>query len=243
MKKLLLATILLGCTTLTALPCLAGERRDDDHVVLDLSTEGWVNTKTANVTVGVEAAMNGGAAGTMRASMIKAVADLAKGDWRLTSMNRSQDQAGMERWSATYEARLPEADLNGLSDKAKKASKAGLQLTVQNIDFTPTLEETQSTENQLRVQIYKMANDQLTALNGAIAGRNYRISLIDFSRPSMQPVAPRAYMAKTARTQMMALGANAATDMVETASAPLDRSEKLTVNAKVVYASVPAGEK
>ena len=51
MKKLLLATILLGCTTLTALPCLAGERRDDDHVVLDLSTEGWVNTKTANVTV------------------------------------------------------------------------------------------------------------------------------------------------------------------------------------------------
>lgn len=240
MKTKTLAPLLLAAflTVSTAPAFAAEEARPDDRVILDLATEGWVNTKTARVMVGVEAAMNGNAAGTMRDAMTKAVGELAKSDWRLTSMNRSQDQTGMERWSAVYEARLNEADLNGLNEKTKKASKPGMQLMVHNIDFTPTLEETQNTQNQLRVQIYKMANEQLTALNTSLQGRAYRIAMIDFIGD--EAVAPRAYMAKNARAMTMAAQADS---MEMAGAAPMERSEKLTLRAKVVLAALPPAGK
>lgn len=240
MKRNLLAPALLAVMlAMPAAPLMAADDvRPDDRVVLDLATEGWVNTKTARVMVGVEAAMNGSAAGTMRDAMVKSVNELAKSDWRLTAMNRSQDQTGMERWSATYEARLTEADLNGLNEKAKKSSKPGLQLMVQNIDFAPTLEETQTTKNQLRVQLYKMANDQLTALNTALPNRGYRISLIDFIGD--EPVQPRPYMAKAGRAMTMA-AMDAAPEMAM--SAPMERAEKLTLRARIVLAANPQAGK
>ncbi len=86
--------------------------------------------------------------------MTKAVNNLAKADWRLTSFNRSEDQTGLERWSATFEARLPETDLNGLAETAKKISKAGMQLTIADIDFSPTLEEMETARAGLRTQVY-----------------------------------------------------------------------------------------
>lgn len=236
MKPRFLAPLfLVAVLTFGSLPVRAAEEsRPDDRVILDLATEGWINTKTARVTIGVEAAMSGNAAGTMRDAMVKAVNELAKSDWRLTSMNRSQDQTGMERWSAVYEARLPETDLNGLNDKVKKASKAGMQLMVHHVDFTPTLEETQATQNQLRVQLYKMANEQLTAINTALPNRGYRIAVIDFVGGDAS--GPRPYMAKNARVMTMAAQADS---FAEAGSAPMERSEKLTLRARVVLAAVP----
>lgn len=87
----------------------------------------------------------------------------------------------MERWSATFEARIAENMLGGLNEKAKQLSKAGMQLMVNDMDFSPTLDETQAVYGQLRTQIYKNANEQLTALNAAIPGRSYRIASINFT--------------------------------------------------------------
>ncbi|NTU76777.1 MAG: hypothetical protein HGA90_03040, partial [Alphaproteobacteria bacterium] len=174
--------LVLAALLLTApVSARADEPKPDDRVVFDLSAEDWVTTQTARVTASVEAAVTAATTGTTRAAMTKAVNDLVKADWRLTSFNRSQDQTGMERWSANFEARVPENNLGGLNENAKKISKPGLQLSVQNIDFSPTLGETQAAMGVLRTQLYKSANEQLAALNAALPGRGYRIATIDFT--------------------------------------------------------------
>lgn len=211
--------------------------RPDDRVIFDLAAEDWVTTKTARVIVNVEAAVTGSTAGTMRGDMAKAVNDMVKADWRLTSFTRSQDQTGLERWSASYEARVPENALSGLGENAKKLSKAGMQLAINAIDFSPTLEETQAMYGALRTQIYKSANEQLAALNAAMPNRNYRIATINFSGdnegvapPPPMPVVMRGYAASASAPMMAHGGAEAA---------PMERAEKVTVTARIVLASAP----
>ncbi|MDP9127260.1 MAG: hypothetical protein M3N08_03225, partial [Pseudomonadota bacterium] len=180
----------------------------DDRVTLDLSAEDWVTTQTARVAINVEAAVTDKTAGVMRADMIKAVNDLVKTDWRLTEFNRVQDQTGLERWSAIYEARVPEAQLNGLGEAVKKSSKAGMQLSIGDIDFTPTLAEMESTRAALRSQIYKQANDQLGVLNAAIPGRGFRIAFINLTGESSPPM-PQPMMMRQGRVMSSAMVAPA----------------------------------
>ena len=207
--------------------------KPDDRVVFDISAEDWVTTKTARVTAHVEAAVSGGNAGSMRADMMKAVDDLAKADWRLVSFNRGQDQTGLERWSASFEARLTENDLGGLADKAKRLSKAGMQLGVASIDFSPTLDETEAARAAVRAHIYKSANDQLAALNAAMPGRGYRISSINFTGDSGANYAAR---------NGFAVSMAAADSSAQAAPAPMERSEKVTLTARITLAANPAPE-
>jgi len=209
-------------------------RRMDDQVMLDLSAEDWVTTKTARVMVNVEAAVNASNSGTARGEMIKAVNDLVKADWRLTGFNRSEDQTGLERWSATFEARVLENQLNGLGDSVKKLSKAGMQLAIGSIDFSPTLEEMEAARGALRLQIYKQASEQLAALNGAIPGRNYRISMINFTNGEM-PMAPMPHVVRG--MSMLASATPVSSSMAE--STPAERAEKVTLTARVVFAAPP----
>ncbi len=237
MKRTLASLMMiLGLTVGLGAPlALAEETKPDDSVVFNLSTEQWVTTKTARVMLSVEAAVTNNTAGTMRTSMTKAVGDMVKADWRVTSFNRSQDQTGMERWSALYEARIPENELNGLTDKAKQSSKAGMQITVSGVDFTPTLEEIQAAQSQLRTQLYKMANEQLSALNATITGRNYRIAMIDFSDEGGSMPRPAMFARGKAmmRTMEMAGGSPDGDSMP-----PMERSEKMTLSARVVLSAV-----
>jgi len=237
LKSLLLLT---AFTVLCSMPVSAQEAQPDDRVSFTLSTEGWVTTKTARVMLGVEASVSGNAAGAMRTNMVKAVGDVVKTDWRLVSLNKSQDQTGMERWSAVYEARIAENELGGLHEAAKKVSKAGMQINVAGVDFSPTLEETQATMAQLRGEIYKKALEQLAALNSAIPGRKYRLADVEFAgTDGMMPAPPR--MAR----QMMTMAAKAGgADMAEMAdsSGSMERSEKLTATARVVMAAAPLKE-
>ena len=234
MKRI--ACAVLAVALLCAAPLRAQEMpmmpKPDDRVTLTLAAEGWVTTKTARVTVNVEAAVNGANEGGMRADMIKAVGDVAKTDWRMTTFNRSQDQTGLERWSAGFEARLPENELGGLDDNAKKASKAGMQISVGEIDFSPTLDETEAAKAALRAQIYKSAADQLAALNAALPGRNYRIGSIDFMDNGF--VVPHPMPRGPMMANAMAMPGTAAPDM------PAERSEKVTLTARVVLAASPA---
>jgi hypothetical protein len=219
-------------------PAYADAVKPDDRIMFDVSAEDWVTTKTAHVTVAVEAAVNASTAGTMRADMMKAVNDLAKGDWRLTSFNRNQDQTGLERWSTIYEARLPEADLAGLGDNAKKLSKAGMQLSVANVDFSPTLEEMETARGVLRTQIYKITNEQLAALNTALPGRFYRIALINFTGEDESMPMPRVIKG---RAGMMAAMSEEAPMAVASAMppTPMERAQKVSMMARIIYATSP----
>jgi predicted secreted protein len=236
MNKLPIFLILFSTLFLPSLAHSYEQPRPEDIVSFSISTEGWVTTQSARVTMGVEAAVSAATAGTTRANMTKAVNDIVKADWRLVSFNREQDSTGLERWSATYEARIPENQLGGLGDKAKQTSKAGMQINVVDIDFSPTLEETQATISQLRVQIYKQVNDQLSALNNSIQGRNYRISNISFNNVGAYPSQPRAYMNKMRHTaQDMAVSSTP--EIAVAGGGSMERSEKVTVTAHITYAA------
>ncbi|MDE1901173.1 MAG: hypothetical protein KGI37_05960 [Alphaproteobacteria bacterium] len=204
----------------------------DDTVSMTLNAEDWVTSKTAHVTLNVEAAVNAATAGAMRADMTNAVNTIAKGDWRLIGFSRSEDQTGMDRWSARFDARLPESALGNLSDAAKKASKAGMQITVGDIDFAPTLDETETARAALRAQLYKNVLDQLAALNAALPGRAYHIARIIFAGAD----APAPRMMR--RPMMMAMAAVAPAAGTPD-QADLQPSEKLAMTADVTYAAAP----
>lgn len=154
-----------------------------DNVTLNLAVEEWVKTETARVTLVVDAASNGSEnSGTLRADILKAVAGIAdKAEWRITAMNQQSDSAGLERWQATLEARLPESQLGTLADRTKKASRPGLQVRVGNVAFEPTLAETEAARAKLREQIYAKVNDEVKRLKAAFPNREYRVGQINFA--------------------------------------------------------------
>ncbi len=215
------------------LPAFADERpKRDDIVSYDITAEDWVTTKTARVTLSVEASVTASNAGAMRTEMTKAVTDAAKADWRLTEFNRTLDQTGMERWSVSFESRLPESALNGLPDSVKKASKAGMQIKVADIDFSPTLDETEAARTALRTKLLKSAGDQLAALNSALPGRGYRIAEITFD-PQFATMRG-GFRAKSMDNAMMMTAAAPAPE-----SASQERAQKLVMRAHIVYAAAP----
>ena len=247
MRCLLFAVVALSC--LVTIPFAARAQdtlaKPDDTVVFDVAAEDWVTTKTARVIVSVEAAVNAGNAGSARADMMKAVGDLAKAEWRLTSFNRSMDQTGLERWSAAFEARLAEGDLNGLSDRAKKLGKAGLQLSIAAMDFQPTLDERENARSLLRTKIYRLANEQLASLNATLAGRNFRIANLVFTGADHSPVMPMDAMmggrpgVGMVQPMMARAMASSEADAVEQ---PAERAEKIVQTARVVFAATPSVE-
>jgi hypothetical protein len=229
--RFLLALLFICC----ALPVAAEEGyKPDDQVVFELSAEGWATTATARVTVTVDAAGAGNAAGAMRDAMQKAVAALVKTDWRLINFTRSQDQTGLERWNASFEARVPENQLDGIHDAAKKLSKAGMQLTVADIAFDPTLAEIETVKAKLRADLYKQINDQLTTLNTAFPGRQYRVGTVNFTG-GMMPMPPRPMLMKaTMAVATMAGGASGSSD-----DEAMERAQKIVQNVQVVFAALP----
>jgi len=233
-RTLVVLTFLL----MSVLPAHADDgTKPDDEVSFNLSAEEWVTTKTARVVLNVQAAVNASNAGSMRSDMIKAVNEIAKTDWRMTDFSRTQDQTGMDRWSVSFEARLPENDLNSMTDKAKKASKAGMQISVDNMDFSPSLDEMEASRAALRLRLFKEAGEQLSALNTALPGRTYRISSITFDMPSHSPAFRRGQSKGMMERASMAMAPApiASNDMGSGASV----SQKLVVSAHVIYAALP----
>jgi uncharacterized protein YggE len=188
------APVLIMGTALCALclPAFADDHPPEpDKVSFTVSAEDWVQTTTANVTVHIDATLPGADAGKTRADMQKAVASLAgDAEWRFASFDHAQDQSGLETWHAELEARLKETALGGLADKAKSASKPGLQIKIGDIDFTPSLAETEAVKAKLRVQLYGQINDELKHLNDAEPGRSFRVGTVSFD---MAETAPRPH--------------------------------------------------
>jgi predicted secreted protein len=217
--SLALVALPLSVTPAAAQERAAGFPPLQDQVVLQLSVEDWVQTQTARVTLEVNAAIQGGDAGKVRDEMVAASKKVAAGDWRIIHFDRSADASGLERWTASLEARLAEKDLGGIADRAKQGSRPGLQVTVGNVDFTPTLAETETARSRLRETLYKRVTEELGRLNAVAGDRKFRIARIDLNAGQ-----PRAY----------AVTASAA-KMERAAPAPMmDGGGDLEVSQKVV---------
>ncbi|HET9149025.1 MAG TPA: hypothetical protein VFO61_00975 [Alphaproteobacteria bacterium] len=169
-----------GLAVACAAPSFADEQ-PPQGVVMTLSAEGWVETKAARVVAVADIALGAENRSTVRDRVLGAFKKVSpEAEWRISRLDRSQDSAGLERWQATAEARLPESALGGLDARARSASAPGLQVRVQSVDFVPTLAEREATLGTLRADIYARAKAEAERLAKVWPDRGYRVARIDF---------------------------------------------------------------
>lgn len=195
-----------------------------NNVTLRLTSEQWVTTKTALVTVGINVSVSDNDLSKAQGRIMDKLNQLAKADWHILSFDRSQDQSGLEKVQASAQARLSSNELAGLRDKAKNISKPGETFTLDNVQFTPTEDEVRSANTVLRNNIYQQAKLELDQLNKLYPDQKYYIHQINFvSEVTPMPMAQGKYAAMNAAVT----------------SAPLDVGDKLRLSALVVLSSAP----
>ncbi|WP_339632864.1 SIMPL domain-containing protein [uncultured Sneathiella sp.] len=232
MNRLVIATIAF----LSIIPLAAAEmphryHNQQDQVVLNLTTEGWVKTDTARVSVYVELVQQQEDAAELKNRIDSSLNALASDvDWRITSSRQQLDQTGLNRWYVSAEARIPEAKLAGLQDRAKETSSPGYKVTISDVDFTPSLEEFETLRADLRAQIYQQALDEVARLNKVMPGADYHVRNVDFVQ-----IYPMQTMDAVSRPMMMKSGA------AESAPAPQGGAELLVSVKQSVSARVMLG--
>ncbi len=200
-----------------------------DEIVLQLSAEEWVETKTVRVVAAADVAIAGENRASVRDRMLDALKKLSpEADWRLSQFARSQDSAGLERWRVTAEARLPEKSLGGLDDRAKSLSQPGLQLRIAATQFLPTLAEREATLAKLRATLYAQAKAEAEQAAKTWPDRAYRVARVDFQQIGM----PMARM--VAQQEAMPMAASGGASFA--AGDDLAVAQKLVLQATVTLA-------
>jgi len=229
MRRLLPLIVLL--IAIVAVPSFA-EERPADAVVMTLASEGWVETKTARVIAVADIAIAAENRATVRERMTGALKKLAPdAEWRISRFDRSQDSAGLERWRAAAEARLPEAALGGLDERARGLSQPGMQVRIQTVQFVPTLAEREAALASLRAAIYEQAKSEAARLAERWPERAYRVARVDFVEdgPGLTRPVPYAAAAQEARASSAAADAS-------DADGGLAVAQKITLRAQVTFA-------
>lgn len=200
-----------------------------NKVTLQLHAEQWVTTQTALVEVGINAAVNTQGIEKIQAQVMQKLAQLSnKGEWHLVSFDRQQDRTGLESIQITAQARLPQAELSGLRDRAKSISKPGETFTIYNVQFTPSEEEFRQVRVALRNTLYQQAKAEIEMLNKIYPDQKYYLHNIDFNAGQVMPVA----------MSMTKMASSAAVSAAE-AAPPLAVGNKTELFATVELASLP----
>lgn len=152
-----------------------------DSIAFELSQKQWVQTKTALLTVEINATLSGGDVVQTRKTIMDKIAQIAKGDWHITRFDRSQDSSGLEKLSILAEIRLDQDKLTNVYTDAKKISKPGMNFAIQSVDFTPGLEDMQAARQALREQLYQKINEEMARINAAYKDQHYSLNKLNFS--------------------------------------------------------------
>ncbi len=198
-------------------------------VTLQFSAEQWVSTKTALVTIGVNASVNDQGLDKIQSNVTTQLNQIAKGEWHLVSFNRSLDQSGLERIQISAQARLSSADLGGLRDKAKAVSKPGETFTLDNVEFTPSDLELRVANTALRQDIYQQIQQEMTNLNKLYPDQKYYLHNLNFINDMTFQPQPQAMV-------YMKVAGAASNNINNNAVAV---GAKLKISATVVFASAP----
>ncbi len=201
-----------------------------NQVMLQLQAEKWAVASTAKVIVNVNASLANADLANIHAQIMQNLQKVApKADWHITHFNRSQGQSGLEQLNITAQTRLPENALANLRQQAEKVSKPGEKYTIVNILFTPSLQEIQTVEQQLRAQLYTQAYQEMQRLNKTFSDQHFVLHNISFVNAPATPAMPMM------NTLVMQKGNGGAT--------PLSVSDKVILNATVVFAASMQSEK
>lgn len=197
-------------------------------VVLQLNAEQWVTSKTAVLTVGVNASVSDMGLEKIQSEVITKLNQISnKGTWHIVSFNRSLDQSGLERVQISAESRLTSSDLVGVREKAKALSKPGETFTIDNVAFTPSDAELRDANTQVRNNIYQQINNEIINLNKLYPDQKFYLHTVSF----LGDVAPMPqgsvamYMQKSTGTI--------------NGSGALPVGDKLKITATVTLASAP----
>jgi hypothetical protein len=222
MKKMLLS-VMYCCMAIISTNIYA----DDNNAVpalntvtLQLKSEQWLVTKTALVTIVVNAALSDQGIDKIQTEVMQKLSQVAKTDWHVVSFNRQQDKTGLEGVTIRAQARVMQSDMSGLRNAAKSISKPGETFSVDNVEFTPTEDETRNANSALRNDIYQQAKRELDVLNNIYPAQKYYLHQIDFTQtPIVMPMAAAMY--------------------TKSAAAPLSVGNKAELQATVVLAAMP----
>jgi len=198
-----------------------------NSVTMQFNAEQWVTTKTAIVTIGVNASVSDSALGKTQNNILTKLSKISnKDEWHIVSFNRSLDQSGLERVQVQAEARLPSDDLNGIRDRAKAISVPGETYTLDNVDYRPSAMEYRDVNTTLRNDIYSQVKNELDLLNKLYPDQKFYVHNINFNGDmTAEPQQPRAML-------MAVAGA-------DTNNRPLSVGDKLRISAIVIFASAP----
>jgi hypothetical protein len=178
MRKILF--FILGVTSSVAMAMPCGQPILHE-VVLSLSADQWVGTTTAKVTVIVDATFNQQQLDHAQTKIIESLRKISSaGDWHITDFSRTENQAKLEQLHVVAEARLPNTALADLRDKAKAASVPGETYQIDSINTSPSEEEIDKAQAQLRAKIYEKAKAELAQFNQAYPDAHYTVHLISF---------------------------------------------------------------
>jgi hypothetical protein len=219
----------------------AWAQQEDGHdamlnkIILKLSAEQWVTTKSALVNISVNATVNGAALDKVQAEVLAKLASISSaGVWHILSFDRSQDQSGLEKVTIVAQARLPSGGLSNLRDQAKAITKPGETFNVDSITFTPSEDEIRDANTAVRSLIYGQTKDEIDRLDKLYPDQRYYVHTVDFVNDFVRMPTP-----------MMPMNGFAMRAMAAQAPAPamnsgLEVGDKLVVTATVVLASLPA---
>jgi hypothetical protein len=237
MKKLFLRSLIAGLLSIALMsPTWADVSLEPllNQISLQLSAEQWVTTKTALVTIGVNASVSDTGLEKIQNEVLSKLNQISnKGEWHIIDFNRSLDQSGLERVQISAQIRLGSADLVGLRDKAKAISKPGSTFSVDNVEFSPSAEELQAVNMALRNEIYQQAKTEIANLNKSYPEEKYYLHNINFNSDYSQP---QPMMYKTTTYGMGSVAANVNGNMRVN---NLVVGNKLKIIAKVVLAAAP----
>ncbi|WP_133127468.1 hypothetical protein [Legionella nagasakiensis] len=166
-----------------------------DKITFQVSAKQWVTTKTALLTVNINATLNNAELVKARAEIMAQLAKIAQGEWHLTQFDRSQDSSGLEKLTVQAQARVDQASLADVYKNAKSVSKPGTNYDIGSIEFKPSLEEVQHVKNALREQLYGQVQNELARINKIYAGQAYSVYNMVFIEGDSMPQ-PKAYQAR-----------------------------------------------
>jgi hypothetical protein len=194
-----------------------------NDVIYQTTAEQWVTTQTAEVIVDVNATLNEEQLADAHTDILSKLDELAKSDWHITQFNRNPNESGLEQLLVEAQTRLPETALSDLREKAKKLSKPGETITIQNIAFEPTTAEIEAVRAQLRTQIYTQVQNELAQLNKMYPNQHYAIHQLSFNGngPTPQPMLQKAVMAMAERSSDNAMPVTVQNKLMMTANVDL----------------------
>lgn len=204
-----------------------------DHVNVTFAVEEAIVSDTVKVTIQATLAVKAEDAVDVRGQITAALKNVIDADWAFVALDRREDEAGLERVSATATARIPEAQVAGLTAKCQAASVAGLKLSAGYVDYSPARNAVDQAITNLRRKIYALAQEEAEALQeaaGKTAKGKWRVGNISFSGQqnfSAQRMANKGMMLEaSAASYASDIGGGAA-------DAGMDLTQKVTLNANV----------